>query len=157
MSSLFTLLQNPEFRHLLVLSMLVYSLLHSVLRLGASLWRQKQTRRAVVEHGHCNSWYPSASANLCAPSLLHVIAWEVSPQMLFVVQPKLHPLLPGSLKFAFFAWSWKKKFRGEEVFARIDNENRGFWLCGVLLALIWDRNFRKLFTFLPHLAMFLAV
>lgn len=50
-SSLFTLLQNPEFRHLLVLSVLICSLLHSVLQLGASLWRQKQRRSAVVEHG----------------------------------------------------------------------------------------------------------
>lgn len=51
-SSLFDLLQNPEFRHLLVLSMLIYSLLHSVLQLGASLWRQKQRRRrAIEEHG----------------------------------------------------------------------------------------------------------
>lgn len=65
--------------------------------------------------------------------------------MLLVVQPQLHPELPGNLNFCPLCLVLEEKFQGgEEVFSWIDIENRvkdDYDLPGVSLAFIWDRNF----------------
>lgn len=81
----------------------------------------------MVEHGHRNNKYPSASTEL------------------LVGQSQPHPELPGSLNFCPLCLIFEEKFqRGEEISSWIDNENRikeDSDFPGVSLTLIWDRNF----------------